>query len=304
MKQLGFLLKRNIKLFFKDKGTFFTSLITPCILLVLYSTFLAGIYEDSFMASIPEPLRHLMSDGIVGGFVGGQLVSSLLAVSAVTVAFGSNMLMVQDKLSGARKDLSLTPVQPYIMSLAYFLAALTSTLIVCYTALGLSMIYLAFTGWYLSLGDCLLLVLDVLLQATLGTAISSLISYFMSTQGQISAVGSIVSSCYGFICGAYMPLSSFSEGLRNALSFFPGTYGTSLLRNHSMRGVFAELEELGLPESAVEAIRDGVDCNLYFFGERVGIGAMYLVLTATVAVVLGTYVLVNYIRIRRRPQGA
>ena len=34
------LIKRNIKLFFKDKGMFFTSLITPAILLVLYVTFL------------------------------------------------------------------------------------------------------------------------------------------------------------------------------------------------------------------------------------------------------------------------
>ena len=31
---------RNCKLFFKDKGVFFTSLITPLILLVLYATFL------------------------------------------------------------------------------------------------------------------------------------------------------------------------------------------------------------------------------------------------------------------------
>ena len=34
------LIKRNIKLFFKDKGMFFTALITPGILLVLYATFL------------------------------------------------------------------------------------------------------------------------------------------------------------------------------------------------------------------------------------------------------------------------
>ena len=38
MKTVGALMKRNVKLFFKDKGTFFTSLITPMILLVLYAT--------------------------------------------------------------------------------------------------------------------------------------------------------------------------------------------------------------------------------------------------------------------------
>ena len=41
MKTLFAITKRNVKVFFKDKGMFFTSLITPIILLVLYSTCLA-----------------------------------------------------------------------------------------------------------------------------------------------------------------------------------------------------------------------------------------------------------------------
>ena len=39
MTELLALTKRNTKLYFKDKGMFFSSLITPVILLVLYSTF-------------------------------------------------------------------------------------------------------------------------------------------------------------------------------------------------------------------------------------------------------------------------
>lgn len=48
MTGLGALIKRNCKLFFRDKGMFFTSLITPLILLVLYATFLAKVYRNSF----------------------------------------------------------------------------------------------------------------------------------------------------------------------------------------------------------------------------------------------------------------
>ena len=48
MNDLKALIKRNTKLFFKDKGTFFTSLITPLILLFLYVCFLGDIYRDSF----------------------------------------------------------------------------------------------------------------------------------------------------------------------------------------------------------------------------------------------------------------
>ena len=48
MSILKSLIKRNTKMFFKDKGLLFTSLITPMILLVLYATFLGNLYEDSF----------------------------------------------------------------------------------------------------------------------------------------------------------------------------------------------------------------------------------------------------------------
>ena len=47
MKIFLAMLKRNVKSFFKDKGLFFTSLITPLILLVLYATFLSNVYSDS-----------------------------------------------------------------------------------------------------------------------------------------------------------------------------------------------------------------------------------------------------------------
>ena len=48
MTGLGNLVVRNIKMYFKDKGLFFTSLITPIILLVLYVTFLAKSFKDTF----------------------------------------------------------------------------------------------------------------------------------------------------------------------------------------------------------------------------------------------------------------
>ena len=94
MNEILFLTKRNVKLFFKDKGMFFTALITPAILLVLYATFLGNVYKDSFTMHLPEGVT--LPSSLINGLVGGQLISSLLAVSCVTVAFCSNFLMVQD----------------------------------------------------------------------------------------------------------------------------------------------------------------------------------------------------------------
>ena len=97
------LIKRNIKLFFKDKGMFFTSLITPAILLILYVTFLSNIYRDSFLAGFSAGMS--VPEDVIDGLVATQLISSMLAVSCVTVAFCSNFLMVQDRVTGAVREI-------------------------------------------------------------------------------------------------------------------------------------------------------------------------------------------------------
>ena len=288
---LGLLIKRNIKMFFKDKGLFFTSLITPLILLVLYISFLGKVYRDSFEMSFPEGME--IPGKLLDAAVGGQLISSLLAVCCVTVAFCSNMLMVQDKATGARRDFMVTPVKRSTLALGYYVSTLISTLIICLITTGAGFLYLGKVGWYLSGSDVAFLLLDVFLLVMFGVALSSVINIMLSTQGQISAVGSMVSSMYGFLCGAYMPISQFSEGLQKVISLLPGTYATSLLRNHALRGVFEGLEADGYPSEVIESLRDGVDCNVYFFGEKVGVPAMYAILGVSVVVLVGIYVVMH-----------
>lgn len=299
MTKLMALTKRNTKLYFKDKGMFISSLITPMILLVLYATFLKKIYDDSFRSAL-EAAGASISDSVLNGCVGGQLIASLLAVSCVTVAFCSNLLMIKDKTDGARHDLTIAPVRFGTLGLSYYLSTLASTLIISLSATAVCLLYLARVGWYMTAADIALMVLDVFLLTMFGTALSSCINFFLSTDGQASAVGTIVSAGYGFICGAYMPISNFGDGLQKVLSFLPGTYGTSLLRNHAMHGVFEEMRNQGFPDAVVESIRDSVDCNLYFFGTKVETGTMYLILCASTLLLIGIYVAFNIVAGRRR----
>ncbi len=292
MSVLFALIRRNVKLFFKDKAMFFTSMVTPLILLVLYVTFLGEVYKDSFVATL-SGMGLTVEDSLADGFVAGQLFSSLLAVCSITVAFCSNMLMVQDKANGTRCDLTVSPVPTRTLSLAYYIATVISTAIVCFAAIGVCLIYIAAVGWYLSFTDVLLIFLDTMLLILFGTALSSVIHHFLSTQGQISAVGTIVSAGYGFICGAYMPISQFSEVLQRVLSVLPGTYGTSLLRQHALGGVCREMERKGYPFAAITGLRDSFDCNIYVGGHLVSPYVMYLVIALCALLLLTVFVLLN-----------
>ena len=108
MREVAVLVDRNRKLFFKDKGMLFSSMITPLILIVLYATFLAKVYKDSYTSEFNNMIE--LSDKMINGAVAAQLSAALIAVSCVTVTFCVNLTMVQDRANGTRKDFDVSPV--------------------------------------------------------------------------------------------------------------------------------------------------------------------------------------------------
>lgn len=287
------LIKRNIKLFFKDKGLVIGALVGPIILIVLYFTFLNDVYRDTFKSFIPEGT----SNKIINDIVNGELISSILAVSCITVSFCSNFLMVRDKVNNARSDLLVSPVKSYVLALAYYIATVISSLTICYIALGISLVFVAFSHWFFTASSLLMLLLDVFLTVLFGTALSSIINFFLTSEGQISAVGTIISAGYGFICGAYMPINSYNSGLKNVIMFTPGTYCTSLIRNHSLAGAFKEMSDW--PIEAIKSIKDGIDCNLYLFNKQISIAGMYGIVLITILVLITIYIVINIVNGRK-----
>ena len=296
MKEITALVSRNRKLFFKDKGMLFSSMITPVILIVLYATFLAKVYKDSFVSATKDMID--LSDKIINGTVAAQLAAALIAVSCVTVTFCVNLTMVQDRARGARKDFDVSPVSKTKIYIGYFLSTVLNSLMVNGTALALCLLYILKMGWYMSVSDVIFVIMDMILLVLFGSTLSSIVSYPLKTQGQLSAVGTIVSAGYGFVCGAYMPISNFSSGLQKALSYLPGTYGTSLIKNHMLNGVYKEMADIGLPSEAVTVIRNTLDCNPVFRGHVVSVAQMYLIMAGSILVFGAAYLLIIMIRER------
>lgn len=296
MKQLFALVGRNCKVYFKDKGVFLPSLISPLILLFLFIAFLGNIYRDSIRDVV---MGFEISDGLVESIASGWLVSSLISVCAVTIAFTANTVMVQDRVTGARNDFLVSPVSERILSLSYFIATYIVTAVMCFVALGAGFIYMAAAGWHLSAADFFLTVADTLLLVLFGTAFSSLVCSFVKSQGGVAAIEATVSAAYGFLCGAYMPLSSLAGWLQDALMFLPGTYGTGLMHLHLMGGAIDAMKGEGIPLVMADAMKRGFDCTLEFFGTAVPVWTSYLVLAAAGVILLGVCLVLSFVRRRK-----
>ena len=291
MKKFFNLTARNVKVFFSDKSMFFASLITPMILLILYVTFLGRVFHNSLDQ---DALGVALPDSVINAVVNGQILACLLAVCSVTVAFSSNLLMVNDKITGSAKDIDVSPVKSHTKSLAYFAATFISTIIINLVALVLCLIYIRTQNcWYYELKDVLLLFGDVVLLSFFGTALASVVNFGLKTQGQLSAVANIVSAGYGFICGAYMPISNFSALLRDSIMFLPSTYFMSLIKNHALTAPFQEMAKTEIPAQAIDAVKTALDYKISFFSHEVSLNTMYLIAISSIIVLIVIFVLQN-----------
>lgn len=300
VKKLCALVLRNIKCYFKDKFLFFVSLITPMILLVLFVTFLRVVYIDTFN-SIFEQFGFVGDERIISGLAGAWLLSSIMAVSSVTVAICSNAVMISDKIDGSINDFDVSPVKGTTVTISYFIANFLVTLLVMLVVLAVGSVYLAVVGWYIPFGDYVMILVDIVCCVLFGTLLAGVIESFISTQGGLSAVSTLVSSMYGFICGAYMPLSQFDESMRNILCVLPGTYSVGIVRKHFMRGYVNKLGTLGLPEAGQKAFLDAFDGNLYVGNTQMPLWSMYVILLGTCTLLLVAYILIVVFKHRKKP---
>ena len=300
LKKLFALVQRNMKCYFKDKFLFFVSLITPMILLVLFVTFLRGVYMQSFdgifqqFGFTPDDYR------VVEGLAGSWLLSSILAVCSVTVAICSNAVMISDKIEGCLNDLRVSPVNGITLSISYFIANFIVTLIVMLAVMVIGFIYLAIVGWYISAVNVLMILVDIICCVLFGTLLAGVVESFISSQGGLSAISTLVSSMYGFICGAYMPLSQFAEGMRNIICALPCTYSVGIVRQHFMSDYVEKLGEMGLSEYGQKALLDGFDGNLYVSGTQIQLWAMYTILLGACAVLLAAYIAIVVVKNKKK----
>lgn len=288
LRKMRYLTLRNIKLYFKDKMTFLVSLITPLILLVLFIAFLKSTYEDSILSIIQG---FDLDQSLIDAFTGGWLFSSVLATSCITVAFCSGMMVI-DKINRANIDFMVSPVKKSTLQLSYVLANFFSTFIITFVLLIVGLIYLACVGFYITFVDFLLIVFGIIITSLFGTILANIIWTFTHSQGVVSGVCTLVSALYGFICGAYMPISTMGQGMQYFVSLSPGTYATVLFRQGFLNSVLNRMRET-LPQGMINGIASGFDVKMSFFGHDVSTLALILVISISTIVLLGVFLFIN-----------
>lgn len=277
------LVARNFKIFLKDKMLVFMSLLAPLIVLLLYVLFLGDTQKESIISMLPEGSIDIKA---INAFVNGWMIAGVMSVSCITVALSSATIVVADKEKGIINDYVASPVPKALVKTAYLISTFAITTVICLIVEMIGLIYLAATGWYLTVSD-VFAVLGITVLSTLSASIlmNLILAPFKSTNA-VGAFTGIISAAIGFFMGAYIPLPMLGKGVEYAACFIPGTYSAGVFRDLFMGGV---LEYAGdyLPEAAVSELAGGYSVNVNCFGNAISAQTSAAILAGiTVAILL------------------
>lgn len=268
---------RNIKVYAKDKMAILLSLLTQIIVLGLYLMFLKSNYVDIINNGL-EGFKDLVSKADIEGLVNSWLISGVIGTSVVTVALNTLNLMVKDKEDKIDSDYRASSVKGSTVVMSYFSGAVASTFIISSILLSAGYIFLACTGTFcLDIPQQLLVYALTLLGSVSGTLVLMLFISFFKKSATLSSFGVMVSASIGFIVGAYVPVSQFSENVQTIVNLVPGSQIAAMMRNILVGPTIDNIDKTldGIDKGQfAEKAREMFALKLKIFGNEVDTGFM------------------------------
>ena len=262
----------------------FFSLLAPLITLMLFILFLRQVQIDA----VGQFLKGFGVTGVnqlyINGIVHGWFLSSVLAVSLISVGLSFYYIMVRDKEYNVISDFLTTPISKNTVKLSYFLSAVIVNIVVGLIIFALGIIYLLITKtMFLTFVDILLTICNIILSSISACLIMMLIASLFDKESQLGGFTGIMSSLVGFIIGAYMPVSTFPTPIQYVIGLVPGTYSAGIFRNILMRGALEKISNIDA--SALNAIKAYFGTDVNFFGLSISYGMCYLFLAVSIVIV-------------------
>ena len=240
---LGFI-KRNVLLFFKDWQSILFSLLTSIIVLVLYLLFLKGTFVSAIQSAMEQypGLASMVPQKDIDMFANLFLLSGILGSAMISVPFSCITVLVKDRANKVDYDILATPMKRGQIIFAYFVSAVLTSILLNSIILAVGLIGIRMQGnMYLNISQVVKVFSVVALGSISASAIFMIVVLFFKTVSACEAFFGILSAASGFVIGAYIPISQFSNEVQTVCNLFPASQITIMLRNILLNGLLEHI---------------------------------------------------------------
>ena len=244
MRGISGLIKRNLLLFFKDWQSILFSLLTSIIVLVLYLLFLKGTFVSAIQRAMEQypGLYSMVSQKDIDMFANLFLLSGILGSAMISVPFSCITVLVKDRANKVDYDILSTPLKRGQIIFAYFVSAVLTSTLLTDIILAVGLIGIRMQGnMYLNASQVIKAFSVVALGSISASAIFMIIVLFFKTVSACETFFGILSAASGFVIGAYIPISQFSNEIQTVCNLFPASQITIMLRNILLNGLLEHI---------------------------------------------------------------
>ena len=244
MRGISGLIKRNLLLFFKDWQSILFSLLTSIIVLVLYLLFLKGTFVSAIQSAMEQypGLASMVPQKDIDMFANLFLLSGILGSAMISVPFSCITVLVKDRANKVDYDILATPMKRGQIIFAYFVSAVLTSTLLTDIILAVGLIGIRMQGnMYLNISQVVKAFSIVALGSISASAIFMIVVLFFKTVSACEAFFGILSAASGFVIGAYIPISQFSNEVQTVCNLFPASQITIMLRNILLNGLLEHI---------------------------------------------------------------
>ena len=244
MRGISGLIKRNLLLFFKDWQSILFSLLTSIIVLVLYLLFLKGTFVSAIQSAMEQypGLASMVLQKDIDMFANLFLLSGILGSAMISVPFSCITVLVKDRANKVDYDILATPMKRGQIIFAYFVSAVLTSTLLTDIILAVGLIGIRMQGnMYLNISQVVKAFSIVALGSISASAIFMIVVLFFKSVSACEAFFGILSAASGFVIGAYIPISQFSNGVQTVCNLFPASQITIMLRNILLNGLLEHI---------------------------------------------------------------
>lgn len=264
MEQFLIFTERNLKLYFRDRGAIFFSLLTMIIVIMLMVFFLGDMNVEAIIKLLSvfpgrdpvvdeENAKHLVYIWTCAG---------VLAINALTVTVSVYSKMIRDRENGILNSFYTAPVSRVIITMSYVVAAWIAAIMVCVITLFVTELYGLTQGVPMySLTQHLAILGSIVLNSFLYAAFMYCVALLVKSEGAWSGIGTVIGTLVGFLGAIYIPIGSLADSVQNILKCTPVIYSAALFRKVMTEQIIADTFT-DVPEEMITGYSDAMGIDL------------------------------------------
>lgn len=224
-------IKRNMKIYFRDKAGVFFSFLSSIIVLLLMIAFLGNMNVENtlYIFENTSDEAHSHAQNIITLWT----ISGIFITNAFSVSISIIGTMIADEEKHILERFFVSPIKRIKYVLGYIISANIISFITCFVIFIIAQIY------YLSVSDGLMLpisnifpfLITLIINIFCSSAFAFLIASFIHTTNAWGGITVVMGTVIGFLAGIYIPFGGMSNSLQNIIKFIPAFEGCSAIRN-------------------------------------------------------------------------